>query len=335
MSKVKIIAEIGVNHNGKIKLAKKLILKAKRCGADAVKFQNYITEEFVLPETQKTNYQIKNLGNKITHFEMLKKYEFNFKQFKDIISYCKKKKIEFISTPYELKSLKFLTDLNIKTIKIASADLNDFFLHKEASKSKKNIIISTGMSNFSEIEKVLKIYKNKSKITLLHCTSNYPCSLKSINLNVIKSLRKKFNCNIGYSDHSSNSETSVAAVALGCKVIEKHFTLNKNMKGPDHLASFNPKEFEQLVKSIRDVESMLGNSEKKMQAEEINMKKISTKSITIIKDKKTNSKIKLTDIKLMRPGLGLNGSYLEKVVGKRVKGNIKKYTQLKLSDIKI
>ena len=183
MTKVKIIAEIGVNHNGKMNLAKKLIIEAKKCGADAVKFQNYITKEFVLPNTRKTNYQNKNLGSKISHFDMLKKYEFNFKQFREIINFCKRKKIEFISTPYELKSLNFLIRSNIKTIKIASADLNDFLLHKEVNKSKKDVIISTGMSTFSEIEKVLKLYKNKKKITLLHCTSNYPCSIKSINLN--------------------------------------------------------------------------------------------------------------------------------------------------------
>ena len=228
MTKVKIIAEIGVNHNGKMNLAKKLIIEAKKCGADAVKFQNYITKEFVLPNTRKTNYQNKNLGSKISHFDMLKKYEFNFKQFREIINFCKRKKIEFISTPYELKSLNFLIRSNIKTIKIASADLNDFLLHKEVNKSKKDVIISTGMSTFSEIEKVLKLYKNKKKITLLHCTSNYPCSIKSINLNVIQSLKKKFKCNVGYSDHSNYFETSVAAVALGCKVIEKHFKENEN-----------------------------------------------------------------------------------------------------------
>ena len=335
MKKVKIIAEIGVNHNGNIKLAKRLIREAKKCGADAVKFQNYITEEFVLPITKKTNYQKKSLGKKISHFDMLKKYEFDFKQFKGLFNYCKKIKIEFISTPYELKSLKFLIKLNVKTIKIASADLNDFLLHKQVNKSKKNVIISTGMSTYSEIEKVLNIYKDKNKVTLLHCTSNYPCSLKSINLNVIRSLKEKFKCNVGYSDHSNNLETSIAAVALGCETIEKHFTLNKNLKGPDHLASFNPKEFSKLVDGIRRVEIMLGNSKKSIQNEEINMKKVSSKSITIICDKISNSKIKLIDLKLMRPGLGLNGSFLKKVVGKKLKRDIKKFTQLKLSDIKI
>jgi|LUMT01.1.fsa_nt_gb sialic acid synthase SpsE len=335
MTKVKIIAEIGVNHNGKMNLAKKLIIEAKKCGADAVKFQNYITKEFVLPNTRKTNYQNKNLGSKISHFDMLKKYEFNFKQFREIINFCKRKKIEFISTPYELKSLNFLIRSNIKTIKIASADLNDFLLHKEVNKSKKDVIISTGMSTFSEIEKVLKLYKNKKKITLLHCTSNYPCSIKSINLNVIQSLKKKFKCNVGYSDHSNYFETSVAAVALGCKVIEKHFTLSKNMKGPDHLASFNPVEFSKLVKSIRNVEIMLGENEKRLQKEEINMKKVSSKSITIVNSKKLNSVVKLSDIKMMRPGVGLNGSFVGKVIGKKYNKNIKKYTQLKISDLKI
>lgn len=334
MSKVKIIAEIGVNHNGKMRLAKKLINEAKKCGADAVKFQSYITEEFVLPETKKTDYQNNNVGKKISHFQMLKKYEFSFKQFKEIASYCKIKKIEFMSTPYDLKSLKYLISLGVSSIKIASADLNDHLLHKFANKSGKKIIISTGMSKLSEIRKTLQLYSNKKKITLLHCTSNYPCSLKSVNLRSIETIKKMFGCKVGYSDHSNFIETSIAAVAMGCNIIEKHFTLSNNMRGPDHLASFNPKKFTNLVEGIRRTETLMGNNEKKIQPEERKMKDISSKSITLIVDKKKNSSIKSLDIKMMRPGLGLNGTHLKKVIGKKLNKDLKKLTQLKYSYFK-
>ena len=226
-----IIAEIGVNHNNKISLAKKLISSAKKCGADAVKFQTFNAERLANINTPKAKYQKRSGPKKETHFEMLKKLELSEKNHFKLKQYCNRIKIDFISTPYDLQSLKFLIKLGLKVIKTSSADLIDHQMHNYLAKNKIKVIISTGMSKISEIDETIKIYRKykSNKFSLLHCVSNYPCSDLSLNLKNIITLRKRYNCEVGFSDHSLGEIASIISIGYGAKIIEKHFTLNKNM----------------------------------------------------------------------------------------------------------
>ena len=226
---------------------------------------------------------------------MIKNLELSYEDHKILFNYCKKKKILFLSTPYDVESAKFLNNLGVKMFKTASADLIDYSLHNYLAKLRKPVIISTGMSSLVDIKKPYTSIKNRnSKITLLHCVSNYPCSLKSINLNVIYTL-KKFGHIVGYSDHSNDILIPSLAVSAGSKIIEKHFTLNKNLKGPDHKASLNVLEFKKMVKLIRKTEIIMGENIKKIQPEELEMSKISKKKVYIlVKTKKKAQKLKLT-----------------------------------------
>ena len=335
MKKITVIAEIGVNHNGSVSLAKKMIKVAKKCGADVVKFQTFFAAEFVTSNTQKVKYQLLNTSKKENHYEMIKKLELKKNNFIKIKKFCDKNKIEFLSTPYTLKSVELLEKLKVKRYKVASADLVDMPLHKKILSTKKPVILSVGMATISEIRKTVEFYiKNKmSQITLLHCVSNYPCSSKSLNINVIKKLKKEFNLPVGYSDHSNGDSASILAAGMGATVIEKHFTLDKKLPGPDHKASANPEEFFNLVKKIREVEKMLGTEKKVCQPEEKEMRKISRKSITLKKSMKRNQKIKIEDIIMKRPGVGLNGQKLHLVIGKKLKSNLFKDHQIKLKDL--
>ena len=331
-NELRIIAEIGVNHNGKVKLAKKLIDEAKKCGADAVKFQTFFATNFVKKDTPKVKYQRNNTGTKENHFNMIQKLELKKKDFIYLKKYCEIKKIEFISTPYDLESAKFLKDIRIKTYKIASADLSDYLLHKFISRTNSKVIISTGMANLQEIGRTLKIYKNKKKVELLHCVSNYPCSFKSLNLECIKLLKKKFQVPVGFSDHSLGSDAAIIALALGARVFEKHFTLSTKMSGPDHKASMNPKEFKSYVDKIKLAHQILGKPIKKIWPEELEMKKISSKSITFKHNLSKNTKIKISDIIMKRPGYGLNGFSIKKILGKKLKRNVIKDQQPNLKN---
>lgn len=319
-----LIAEIGVNHDGKINKAIKLVNEAKKSGADAVKFQTYITEKLSTKKTSKTKYQIKFTGRKDSHFEMLKKLELNFEEFDKLKKYCEKKKIFFISTPYDPESAKFLHSINTEIFKIASADISDFFLNNIVSSFKKPTIISTGTSNHHEISRLLKVYKkNKTKISLLHCVSNYPSSLESCNLNCIPEMKKKYKVPIGFSDHTKSLLTGSIAVSLGAKIIEKHFTLNCNDIGPDHFSSLNPKEFKEYARMIRDTEKMMGSKIKKLQDEEIDMKNVSRKSLYYANDLKKNSKVKIQDFLNLRPGTGISSFEAKNLINKKLKKNVK------------
>ena len=331
LSTTYIIAEIGVNHNGNMNLAKRMILAAKKCGASAVKFQTFTAKNLVSENTPKVPYQKIYTKKRETHYEMIKKLEFAYKDHLEIINFCKREKIDFISTPYDAESAKLLNILKVKIFKTASADITDYFLHNYLSTIKQPVIISTGMSTHREIADVLKIYskKKKNNIALLHCVSNYPCKDLSINLNCMQSL-KKYNFTSGYSDHSSGFLASTLSIALGGKIIEKHFTINKNISGPDQKASSDPGEFSSLVKNIRRAEIILGKNFKALQNEEKNMHKISRKSFFSNKFIKKGSVLKLADLKMLRPGTGLNFNKIKKIIGRRLKKNINKNTMIKL-----
>lgn len=322
-----IIAEIGVNHNGSLKIAKKLIDIAKKSGADFVKFQTYKTENIVRKFTRMAAYQKKNLKKEITQFEMLKKLELSENSHKNLINYCKKKKISFLSSPFDLESLNLLFRLKIFNIKIASSEITNFFLLKSIAQKAKKIFLSTGMSNMKEISDALNILTKsgvkKKNIIVLHCHSDYPTKLKNVNLLAMLEIKKKFKVDVGYSDHTIGLETGIAAVSLGAKVIEKHITLNRNMCGPDHLASMNPNDFTNFVKSIRNTEVLLGKNIKKATKAEIKIRKLVRKSLVAKKNIIKGEVFSEKNIISKRPENGISSIFFDKVIGKKSKKNFK------------
>ena len=332
-NKTYIIAEIGVNHQGNINIAKKLISSAKSIGADAVKFQSFKTDLLSSRKAPKVNYQKKS-NPKETHYEMLKSLELSYNQQKLLFEYCKKKEIEFISTPYDIESAKFLYKLGCRIFKVASADIVDGRLHKYLNKLNSKIIISTGMSTTNEINQALNLYNSKKNLILLHCVSNYPCSLNSLNLNNINMLNKKFNLPVGFSDHYVNNLAAIISVSMGAKVIEKHFTLDRRLKGPDHAASFNPKQFKNYIESIREAEIALGSKNRVIHNEEKQMRLVSRKSAVLNKNIKKNMRLKEKYIDFIRPGTGLNYFKIKKIFGKIAKKDLNKKYIIKLDDFK-
>tara|TARA_X000000368_G_scaffold387298_1_gene347924 strand:+ start:17362 stop:18381 length:1020 start_codon:yes stop_codon:yes gene_type:complete len=323
LSKAFIIAEIGVNHNGDMSLARDMIDQACNSGADAVKFQTYKTERLVSKETPKVSYQENNTKKNETHFDMLKKLELTEENHFLLYSYSKEKKIEFISTPYDVEDAKFLFNLGINTFKTASADIVDFPLHDYLSKINKDVIISTGMATKEEVIEVMSFYKKKiNKPYLLHCISNYPCLDKNINLNVINFLKSINGERVGFSDHSVGNFASIGAITMGAKVIEKHFTLDKNLDGPDHKASSTPSEFKSLVNDIRKMEKLMGSENKIVYEEEMQMRKVSRKSLFFKKNIKANTIIGIEHLTLKRPGTGIYSTYIKDVIGKKAKQDV-------------
>lgn len=326
-NKVTIIAEIGVNHNNKLNVAKNLIDIAKNSGADYVKFQSYKTENIVLKPAKITSYQKKNLKKKITQFQLLKKLELSEYKQKYLINYCKKKKIKFLSSPFDLESLKFLYSQKIFSIKIASGEITNFSLLKSIGRRAKKIFLSTGMSNMKEIYNALNILlKNgvkKKNIIILHCHSDYPTKLIDVNLLAMKEIKKKFKIDVGYSDHTLGPETAIAAVSLGAKVIEKHITLDKKMFGPDHAASMEPEEFINFVKLIRNTEILLGKSKKKPTSSEIKIRKLVRKSLVAKTNIKKGEIFSEKNITSKRPENGISASFINKIIGKKSKKNFK------------
>tara|TARA_B100000029_G_scaffold325856_1_gene318345 strand:+ start:514 stop:1527 length:1014 start_codon:yes stop_codon:yes gene_type:complete len=325
--KVKIIAEIGVNHNGSIHVAKQLINVAKKSGADYVKFQSFKAENMVRLKAKAAKYQSKNLGKKITQFNLLKKLELSDSDHKKIIKHCNKKKINFISSPFDMDSLNLLFSLKIFHIKIASGEINNYIFLKNVARKAKKIFVSSGMSTLNEVYQAIKILVNngakKENITILHCHTDYPTRFSDVNLLAMKTIKKKLNISVGYSDHTIGKETAIAAVSLGAKVIEKHITLKKSMHGPDHKASMEPKKFIDYVKSIRNTEMLLGSHLKKPSKSELKNKKFVRKSIVAKKNIKKGEKFSETNLICKRPEGGISPIYWNYVVGKKSKKNFK------------
>ena len=329
-----IIAEIGVNHNNNINISKKIIDFCVKEKVDAVKFQTFNAEKLALKNTPKVNYQLKSKNDKESHFKMLKKLELSKKDHKYLLNYCKKRGIDFISTPYDVESAKFLNSLKLNAIKVASADLTDNFLHEYLSKTNKKIIISTGMSNISEIKDTLKIYKKKiHNISLLHCVSNYPCSFSSLNLNCLDNL-KKFKCKIGFSDHSKGYMAAILAISKGAKIIEKHITLDNKLSGPDHKSSINLKNFKIFLDKIRQANVILGSRKKKLQKEERQMMKVSRKGLYFKTDLFAGKIIKKTDLIARRPFNGMKVSNYRIVINKKLKKDVFKNQSISLKLLK-
>ena len=326
-NKVTIIAEAGVNHNGNIKIAKKLIDIASDAGSDIIKFQTYKTENLITKNAPKAKYQKKTTNINETQFQMLKKLELNKKDHEVLIEYCIKKKIEFLSSPFDLPSIDLLKKLKLKRIKIPSSELTNHIYLKKISSFKGEIIFSTGMSTLNEIKGVFDfLIKNgvsKKKISILHCNSDYPTDFNDVNLRSMLLIKKKLNVNIGYSDHSVGSEVPIAAVALGATIIEKHFTLDKKMEGPDHKVSLDPIELKYMIKCIRNVEKSLGKSNRILSRNVLNNIKTHTKSIVASKSIKKGDKFTLNNITAKRPGTGLHTKFYNRLLNNRSKKNYK------------
>jgi len=319
------IAEAGVNHNGSFKIAKKLIDVASDAGADAVKFQSFNTDEIIIPNGPKAKYHDQTVGKKKSWFSLLKSQEMYFKMHIDLIKYCKKKKIIFLSTPYDYKSAYLLNRLKISAFKIASTDNDNFLLLEKIIKFNKPILISTGMTNFEEVKDIISFFKKKNfnQFVLMQCTGNYPSDLTDANLNVIQKYKEVFNCYVGYSDHTLNNISTLVAIGKGAKVIEKHFTIDKKMYGPDHRMSLSPDELKDSIKQVRSAEQALGSSNKIVLKCEIDNRKKLKKSIVTASEIKRGQIIETKNIKIKRPGNGLRPKLINKIVGMRARINIK------------
>ena len=336
MKKVFIIAEAGVNHNGKMELAYKLVDAAKEAGVDAVKFQIFKSEKLISKSTKMADYQKENLKENISQLDMVKKLELSYEDFIKINEYCKEKGIMFMATPFDNDSLDFLVDtLKVDVLKIGSGDLNNYpFLEKVALKNKE-IILSTGMSNLSDIESALDFisqYTDK-EVKVLHCTTNYPCPMDEVNLKAMNTIKDAFQVAVGYSDHTLGIEVPIAAVALGAEIIEKHFTLDKTMEGPDHVASLEPDELKEMTRTIRNIERALGSGIKKPNKSEVKIQSIVKRKIVLAKEVEANHILTENDLEYKRCENGIESKYYKNIIGKKVKRKIDADSPLMWEDI--
>ncbi len=331
-----IIAEVGVNHDGNLGKAKKLIKLAKKCKADYVKFQTFDPDKLIIKNHTKSDYQFGRTSKKESLYKMLNKLSFNFLQTKKIFMYAKKIGIKCLSTPFDNKSVDFLDKLKMDFFKVSSGDLNNFPLLKKIASKKKPIIISTGRSYLSEIKKTVKFLNNNNcrKIYILHCTSIYPAKINELNLLALNTLKKNFKYPIGYSDHSEGTIAPIIAVSLGAKVIEKHLTLNKKDFGPDHLASVEPNEFSKMVNEIRNTEIILGDSIKKPCQNELKGRIHNRRGLYASSDLKKNQIIQKRNISIKRPASFIGPEKFQNIIGKKLKVNLKKDQPFNFKNLK-
>ncbi len=315
------IAEAGLNHNGDIKIAKQLIDSAFDCGADAVKFQTFKTEEF--------------LANSSQYFDLFKNVELTYEEFGELYDHAKSVGITFFSAPFDITSADALKELKVPCFKIASSDLTNIPLLEHISKFNTPMIISTGLANITEIEEAIQIcQKNRNdKLILLHCVANYPTQPEETNLNAMTTLREKFSLPIGYSDNGDSNLVDLVAVSLGASVIEKHFTLDRKLPGPDHSFSIDPDRLKQLISQIRLIEKIKGTGIKSPQKSELENISAIRKSITTKSDFQQNHILTLKDLSIKRPALGIEPKYLQKVIGKKINKYMPKDTPLVWDDL--
>ncbi len=317
--KVFIIAEAGDNHNGNFDLALRLVDKAVESGADCVKFQTFITENIISKYAEKAEYQKENTGEEGSQYEMVKKLELSFGQFREIQAYCKKKGILFLSTPFDLDSIDFLREIEIPFWKIPSGEITNLPYLENIAATGKDIVLSTGMCTMEEIESTVAILRKNGAggITLLHCNTEYPTPFEDVNLRAMKTMAETFGLPVGYSDHTTGIEVPIAAVAMGAVVIEKHFTLDKNMEGPDHKASLEPDELKQMVLAIRHIERALGSGSKSPSNSEKKNIDIARKSIVAGRDIAAGETFTEENLRIKRPGNGISPMRWYEIIGKK------------------
>lgn len=330
-----IIAEAGVNHNGDINLAKKLVDMAKDCGADAIKFQTFKAEESTGAFAEKATYQKENDPTKESQLEMIKRLELPFNDFKEIKNYCNEKGIMFISTPDGIDSLNYLISLDVPLIKIGSTEVTNHEFLQQIAQTQKPIILSTGMSTLGEVEKAINtmhLLGNK-QVKIMHCTTDYPTAIEDVNLRAMITMKEAFKVPVGLSDHTLGFEAAVAAVALGAEFIEKHITLDRNMQGPDHKASMPPDEFKSYVQHIRNAEKLLGDGIKRPTKNEEEIMTTVRRSIVAACDIKRGTIIEKSMLSYKRPGSGINPELNYVLVGRELKRDLKKDEIIEWSDI--
>ena len=315
-----IIAEAGVNHNGSVNLAKKLIDVASISGADAVKFQTFNAESLVVKNTQKADYQRQTKDESESQFDMLKQLELDVETHKELIAYCQEKDIMFLSSPFDHESIDLLSNLGLQIFKIPSGEITNLPYLRHIGSLGKRVILSTGMSNLKEVGEALDVLINagtsKHNITVLHANTMYPTPIEDVNLKAMLTIQKEFGVAVGYSDHTLGIEVDIAAVAMGASCIEKHFTLDKTMDGPDHNASLEPKELKAMVSAIRNIEKALGSSEKKSSPSEAVNIEIARKSIVASQSIKKGEKLSSKNITTKRPGTGINPMKWDEIIHK-------------------
>jgi N,N'-diacetyllegionaminate synthase len=316
-----IIAEAGVNHNGKLSVAKNLVDIAADSGADVVKFQSFRAGSLVTKQAKRAAYQIKNTKTNASQFKMLKNLELSAGDFYELNKHCLQHKIEFLSTAFDIDSLRMLADLGMQRFKIPSGEITNLPFLREIGKYGKDIILSTGMSSMSEISEALQVLEKSGttleKIIVLHCTTNYPATMPEVNLLAMQSIRNEFGVQVGYSDHTLGSEVAVAAVALGARVIEKHFTLDKNFNGPDHAASLEPDELNTFVSQIRNIEKALGDGIKRPVDSEKEIALVARKSIVASREIDIGEIFSSENITTKRPGTGISPMNWDSYIGQR------------------
>lgn len=315
---VYIIAEAGVNHNGRLDLALKLCDAAKEAGVDAVKFQTWKTDNIVTASARQAAYQTENTGVEESQYDMLKKLELSYAHFEEIKHYCEKIGIDFLSTPDEEESLEFLMKtLHLPLVKIGSGEVTNIPYLRTIASYKKPIILSTGMSTLAQVAVAYDTLLNAGapSVSLLHCTTNYPCPYDEVNLKAMRTLKEAFKCQVGYSDHTMGTEIPVAAVAMGAEIIEKHFTLDRNMEGPDHKASLDPQELKLMVQQIRHIETALGDGIKRPNKSEAENAKVVQKSILAKKPIMKGEYLTEDKLTVKRTGKGISASLWDSVIG--------------------
>lgn len=315
-----IIAEAGVNHNGDIELAKQLIDVAADAGADAVKFQTFKADTLVTRNAKKADYQSKNTGTTESQYEMLRKLELSVEMHRDLIAHCAKRNIVFLSTGFDIQSIDLLVTLGQSLLKVPSGEITNLPYLRHIGQLGKPVILSTGMSTMDDIGAAISVLEQsgatRKNIIVLHCTTEYPTPMTEVNLRAMQSINNAFGVSVGYSDHTSGIEVAIAATAMGATVIEKHFTLNRSLPGPDHKASLEPLELKAMVTSIRNIELALGDGIKRLTASELKNKPIARKSLVASKPIKTGELFSTQNLTAKRPGTGISPMRWDEVVGK-------------------
>lgn len=332
MNNIYVIAEAGVNHNGDIEIAKKLIKVASESGADAVKFQSFKAGSLVTKKAEQAKYQERNTNNTDSQYNLLKNLELDYNRHKELKDYADTQGIEFLSSAFDLESIELLQQLNIKLFKIPSGEINNVPYLKKIAQTLKPVILSTGMSTLSDIEFALNILKENgtTQLTVLHCSTEYPAPVEELNLKAMNTIKEAFKVNIGYSDHTAGIHIPIAAVAMGAKVIEKHFTLSREMEGPDHKASLEPHELSEMILNIRDIEKSFGNGIKEPSKSEINNMKVARKSIIAKEDICKGDILSEQNLTIKRPGNGISPKEWTNIVGKEANYDFKKDDLIKL-----
>jgi len=311
-----IIAEAGVNHNGDIRIVKQMVDTAKKCGADIIKFQTFNPRKLASRYAEMAEYQKENLGKEESQEAMLEKLALKSEEYIEIHDYCKKIGIRFLSAPFEIESIRFLNEIQ-DIWKIPSGEITNYPYLVEIARTRKNVIVSTGMSTLEEVDAALNVLKTNGagEVTLLHCTTSYPTPMQDVNLKAMVTMKEHCGCKVGYSDHTEGIEAAIAAVAMGAVIIEKHFTLDRTMRGPDHKASLEPGELKTLVEAIRNIEQAMGDGVKQPTESEKGNMAVARKSIIAAKDIKAGEMLTANNLTTKRPGTGINPMRWNEVIG--------------------